>query len=158
MRACEPCFPETAGTPPPDDPRCGNRPADPRGGGKPPSRLPEALHRGREPRASISRSNRRWRRLLWKRKEQVLLLMVHHIAGDGAPRRPLARESRHRPYAARSEGNAPALTPLPLQYAELYTLWQHRVSAPATKIDSESPIREPIRLLEDRACMACRSN
>ena len=70
----------------------------------------------------------------------VLLLLLHHIAGDGASLAPLARDLA-RAYAARLAGNVPAagsaLASLPVQYAD-YTLWQHdvlgRESDPASLI------------------------
>ncbi|MUN36834.1 amino acid adenylation domain-containing protein [Actinomadura sp. NEAU-AAG5] len=55
--------------------------------------------------------------------ENVLLLLVHHIAGDGWSMRLLSRDLTAA-YTARRAGTEPDWAPLPVQYAD-YTLWQH---------------------------------
>ncbi|HEV8155001.1 MAG TPA: condensation domain-containing protein, partial [Gaiellales bacterium] len=66
--------------------------------------------------------------------EHVLLLLLHHIAGDGWSFAPLAGDLA-RAYAARLHGVAPELGALPVQYAD-YTLWQHRLLGDESDPDS----------------------
>ncbi|HEX9371585.1 MAG TPA: condensation domain-containing protein, partial [Roseiflexaceae bacterium] len=85
--------------------------------------------------------------------EHVLLLVLHHIAGDGWSLRPLLRDLAAF-YRARLEGHAAGLPALPVQYAD-YTLWQRAVlgeeGAPGSAIGQQlSYWKEALRELPEQ--------
>ncbi|HWO61971.1 MAG TPA: amino acid adenylation domain-containing protein, partial [Umezawaea sp.] len=72
--------------------------------------------------------------------DHVLLLVLHHIAGDGWSMRPLMADLADA-YGCRADGRTPDRAPLPVQYAD-YSLWQRDFLG--TDDDPDSPLATQI--------------
>ncbi|MEV7116795.1 condensation domain-containing protein, partial [Streptomyces anulatus] len=83
----------------------------------------------------------RARLLVTSPDEQVLVVVLHHIASDGWSMGPFTRDLMTA-YQARSEGRAPEWDPLPVQYAD-YAVWQRELLGDAA--DPESLMGRQLR-------------
>ncbi len=128
-------FPETGGTPrqqildgPAGHPSLVLRAA---ADGELPAALAEEAGRGFDLRSELP-----WRAALWAVSpgEHVLMIVMHHIAGDGWSMGVLARDLGTA-YAARCAGQAPGWAALPVQYAD-YAIWQREVLGSEDDLDS----------------------
>ncbi|MFI5758926.1 amino acid adenylation domain-containing protein [Streptomyces sp. NPDC051569] len=77
---------------------------------------------------------------------QILVLLLHHIAGDGWSTGPLLADLTAA-YRAREDGGEPAWEPLPVQYAD-YTLWQRDMLGAAD--DAESLLARQLAHWQER--------
>ncbi|MGG4103276.1 amino acid adenylation domain-containing protein [Paenibacillus lautus] len=87
-----------------------------------PDRLAEAV---RYPFELATETSLRVKLFKLDNEEFVLLLLLHHIAGDGWSLTPLTRDLSNA-YTARCLGSEPEWSPLPVQYAD-YAVWQEKL-------------------------------
>ncbi|MCF8609817.1 amino acid adenylation domain-containing protein [Gordonia sp. HY285] len=73
-------------------------------------------------------------RLMHQGDRTALLLVLHHIAGDGQSLAPLLRDVVTA-YLARAAGSPPAWEPRPIEFAD-FALWQHRELGSVDDTDS----------------------
>lgn len=73
--------------------------------------------------------------------EHVLVVVVHHISGDGVSMGPLTRDVMTA-YHARTQNTVPDFAPLPVQYAD-YTLWQREILG--SELDQDSVISDQLQ-------------
>ncbi|WP_204038526.1 non-ribosomal peptide synthetase, partial [Micromonospora qiuiae] len=97
-----------------------------------PTALSEATARGFDLSAQIPIRARLFR---LDPEVHVLLLVMHHIAVDGASLAPLSRDLAEA-YSARCQGRAPEWAPLAAQYAD-YAIWQREILGDDADRDSE---------------------
>ncbi|GGZ25562.1 amino acid adenylation domain-containing protein [Streptomyces poonensis] len=78
--------------------------------------------------------------------DNLLLILLHHIAGDGWSAGPFATDLTAA-YEARAAGRAPDWEPLPAQYAD-YTMWNYRVLGEES--DPESLVSKQLDFWQQR--------
>ncbi|MFE3984427.1 amino acid adenylation domain-containing protein [Nocardia tengchongensis] len=78
--------------------------------------------------------------------DYLLVLVAHHIAADGASMAPLSRDLMIA-YLAHAAGEAPAWSPLPVQYAD-YAVWQR--AAVGVEEDANSPAAAQLAYWRDQ--------